>query len=52
MEENGIQHYQVPILANKGEVKVQTCHMAKALRIVLDRTNHPLLIHCNKGKVS
>jgi predicted protein tyrosine phosphatase len=22
-----------------------------ALNIVLDRRNHPLLIHCNKGKV-
>ncbi|KAF2796805.1 hypothetical protein K505DRAFT_156602 [Melanomma pulvis-pyrius CBS 109.77] len=50
MDENGIQHFQVPIPANKGEVKVQACQMSKALRIVLDRTNHPLLIHCNKGK--
>lgn len=22
-----------------------------ALRIILDRRNHPILIHCNKGKV-
>jgi len=23
-----------------------------ALRIILDRRNHPILIHCNKGKVA
>lgn len=25
--------------------------VAEALRVVLDRRNHPVLIHCNKGKV-
>ncbi|KAF2709281.1 hypothetical protein K504DRAFT_379312 [Pleomassaria siparia CBS 279.74] len=50
IEENGIQHFRVHIQANKGAVKVQACQMAKAIRIVLDRSNHPLLIHCNKGK--
>ncbi len=26
--------------------------MQSILRVVLDRQNHPLLIHCNHGKVS
>lgn len=26
--------------------------MGAALKILLDKQNHPLLIHCNKGKVS
>jgi hypothetical protein len=26
--------------------------MKSILRVVLDRRNHPLLIHCNHGKVS
>ncbi|KAF2635846.1 hypothetical protein P280DRAFT_460947 [Massarina eburnea CBS 473.64] len=45
-----IQHFQVHVNANKGGVRVQSCDMNRALNIVLDRTNHPILIHCNKGK--
>lgn len=51
MKSAGIQHFQVHINANKGAVRVQSCDMNRALNIVLDRSNHPLLIHCNKGKV-
>ncbi|KAF2740858.1 hypothetical protein EJ04DRAFT_530984 [Polyplosphaeria fusca] len=50
MAEAGIQHHQVHIPANKGEVKIHKCQILQALNIVLDRTNHPILIHCNKGK--
>lgn len=50
MDHNGIQHFQVHIQANKGEVRVESCAMSRALRLLLDRTNHPILIHCNKGK--
>jgi tyrosine-protein phosphatase SIW14 len=50
MDETGIQHFQVHIKANKGEVRVESCEMSRALRLILDRTNHPILIHCNKGK--
>lgn len=50
MEQAGIQHFQVHIQANKGEVRVESCAMSRALRFMLDRTNHPILIHCNKGK--
>jgi Tyrosine phosphatase family len=51
MAQNGIRHFQVHIPANKGTVCVPQCQMTEALGILLDRSNHPLLIHCNKGKV-
>ena len=53
MNENGIQHFQVGIEPNKNPFVAisQPCHMFAALGMVLDRSNHPLLIHCNKGKV-
>lgn len=50
MDGAGIQHFQVHIRANKGEVRVDSCEMSRALRLIMDRTNHPILIHCNKGK--
>ncbi|KAF2840609.1 protein-tyrosine phosphatase, partial [Patellaria atrata CBS 101060] len=50
MRENGIQHITVHIRANKEEIRIDTCQMAAALGVVLDRSNYPLLIHCNKGK--
>ncbi|KAF2256264.1 tyrosine-protein phosphatase SIW14 [Trematosphaeria pertusa] len=50
MRSAGIQHFQVHINANKGGVRVQSCDMSRALNVVLDRSNHPILIHCNKGK--
>ncbi|KAK7732753.1 tyrosine-protein phosphatase siw14 [Botryosphaeria dothidea] len=48
--ENGIRHYRVHIPANKGRVCITPEAMAQALMVVLDRSNYPLLIHCNKGK--
>jgi tyrosine-protein phosphatase SIW14 len=50
MDSAGIQHFQVHISANKGAVLVDSCAMSRALRLLMDRTNHPILIHCNKGK--
>lgn len=50
MEDAGIQHFHVHIKANKGEVRVDSCEMSRALRLIMDRSNHPILIHCNKGK--
>ncbi|KAF2266625.1 hypothetical protein CC78DRAFT_121044 [Lojkania enalia] len=50
MAQSDIQHFQVHIPANKGEVNIQSIQMSNALRYVLDRSNHPILIHCNKGK--
>ena len=50
MDSAGIQHFQVHISANKGAVLVDSCAMSRALRLLMDRTNHPILVHCNKGK--
>jgi tyrosine-protein phosphatase SIW14 len=50
MKEAGIQHFHAHIKANKGEVRVESCEMSRALRLIMDRTNHPILVHCNKGK--
>ena len=53
MEENHIRHYQIHIPANKdGKINITPETMATALAVVLNRNNHPLLIHCNRGKVS
>lgn len=51
IEKNGIRQFQVHIRANKGEVSITQDTMRDALKIILDRANHPILIHCNKGKV-
>ncbi|KAF2127273.1 tyrosine-protein phosphatase-like protein SIW14 [Dothidotthia symphoricarpi CBS 119687] len=51
MDGAGIQHFHAHIKANKeGKVRVESCEMSRALRLIMDRTNHPILIHCNKGK--
>ncbi|KAB2574886.1 Protein-tyrosine phosphatase SIW14-like protein [Lasiodiplodia theobromae] len=48
--ENGIRHYRVSIPPNKGQVCIPPEAMVQALTVVLNRSNYPLLIHCNKGK--
>ena len=47
----GIRHVTVPIPAHKktGDC-VPVAAMADALRVLRDPKNHPLLVHCNKGK--
>ncbi|KKY14552.1 putative tyrosine-protein phosphatase siw14 [Diplodia seriata] len=50
ISENGIRHYRVHVPANKGQVCIPPEVMVHALMVVLDRSNYPLLIHCNKGK--
>lgn len=53
MNQNGISHFQVPIPAHKDGLDVIPLQsIAEALKIMLDPTLHPLLIHCNKGKVA
>lgn len=52
MVKNGINHIQIPLPANKEVVRMSQCQMSHALGVLLDRGNHPMLIHCNKGKVS
>jgi len=50
MQSNGIRHFSIPLPANKGSVLVDEASVLRILGIVMDRSNHPLLIHCNKGK--
>lgn len=52
VEENGIQHFQVAIEPNKDPfVTISHCSISFALGVLLDKTNYPILVHCNKGKV-
>lgn len=52
MAERGIQHFQIPIPAHKRETdSIPPESIAKVLRLLMDRSYHPILIHCNKGKV-
>ncbi|KAL4938994.1 hypothetical protein BDV06DRAFT_199737 [Aspergillus oleicola] len=51
IKENGINHHVVPFIANKDPaVKTPACVVNVILRIMLNKSNHPMLIHCNKGK--
>ncbi|PYI06656.1 hypothetical protein BO78DRAFT_418568 [Aspergillus sclerotiicarbonarius CBS 121057] len=51
MKENGITHHRILVQANKDpDVKIPDAVMCRILALLLDRGNHPILIHCNKGK--
>jgi tyrosine-protein phosphatase SIW14 len=48
---NGINHHQIPILANKdADVYSDVETINRVLAIMLEPANYPLLLHCNKGK--
>ncbi|KIW12435.1 hypothetical protein PV08_09712 [Exophiala spinifera] len=48
---NGITHYQIPIQANKdADVYSSDETVNKVLNLILDPSNYPMLIHCNKGR--
>ncbi|KAK5944748.1 tyrosine-protein phosphatase siw14 [Knufia obscura] len=48
---NGIVHHQIHIRANKDpDVYTDAATVHRVLEIMLDPSNYPLLIHCNKGK--
>ncbi len=48
--DNGIRHHVFNMKGTKKEdIPIKT--MKSILRLVLDPRNHPLLIHCNHGKV-
>ena len=52
MKKHGIRHFQIPIPAHKDEsVVIPSERIAAALRVLQDSRNHPILVHCNKGKV-
>ncbi|WFD18943.1 protein-tyrosine-phosphatase [Malassezia caprae] len=51
LDENGIRFFQYGIPGNKEPfVQIPGETIAAALTTILDRRNHPMLIHCNKGK--
>jgi protein-tyrosine phosphatase len=48
---NDISHHHIPILANKDpEIYTSDDTVCKVLELMLDSSNYPILIHCNKGK--
>ena len=47
----GIVHHHIPILANKDpEVYTSDEVVYTVLEIMLNQSNYPMMIHCNKGK--
>ncbi|GJN87766.1 hypothetical protein Rhopal_000721-T1 [Rhodotorula paludigena] len=51
LEAEGIQFFQFGIPGNKEPfVSIPEEKIVAALSTILDRRNHPMLIHCNKGK--
>ncbi|MCJ1311723.1 hypothetical protein MMC25_005396 [Agyrium rufum] len=51
LKENGIRHFQIAIPAHKEPSdRIPIQNISKALELMLDCTNHPILVHCNKGK--
>lgn len=51
MRTERIAHHQIQILANKDpDVYTSDEVINKAVKLILDPTNHPILVHCNKGK--
>ena len=53
VEKNGIRQYFIPIPALKSpEQVIETESVVRALRILLEPECRPILVHCNKGKVS
>jgi len=52
LKSEGIQFFQVPIPGNKEPfVVIPDTAIASALETILDKRNHPILVHCNAGKV-
>ncbi|KAI9598861.1 tyrosine phosphatase family-domain-containing protein [Syncephalis fuscata] len=51
MEENGMTLFQFGVAGNKEPfVDIPENVICAALAVLLDRRNHPIVIHCNKGK--
>jgi tyrosine-protein phosphatase SIW14 len=51
LDDNGITFFQFGIPGNKEPfVQIPQDKITAALITILDRRNHPMLIHCNKGK--
>jgi protein tyrosine/serine phosphatase len=51
MAAHGIAHHHIHVLANKEPDRhAPASTLVRILELILDRRNHPILIHCNKGK--
>ncbi|KAI9495724.1 tyrosine phosphatase family-domain-containing protein [Zychaea mexicana] len=51
LEEQGIKFLQFGIAGNKEPfVQIPEDKISAALAAILDKRNHPMLVHCNKGK--
>ena len=50
MRTNGIRHCIIEMQGTK-KVEISEAVMNSIMEVVLDKENHPLLIHCNHGKV-
>src|SRR2546423_1740095 len=51
MHSEGITHHQIHVLANKDPEVYTTDEVVNSIiKLMLDPTNHPILVHCNKGK--
>ncbi|KAE8353924.1 tyrosine phosphatase family-domain-containing protein [Aspergillus coremiiformis] len=51
LRENGIAHFRIVVQANKDPQEKTPDHVINGiLEILLNKANHPILIHCNKGK--
>ena len=52
LDENGIRFFQYGIPGNKEPfVQIPSQTITAALATILDRRNHPMLIHCNKASI-
>lgn len=49
MQSNGINHLVIKMEGTK-KVEIPQSVMNSILEVVLDRQNHPLLLHCNQGR--
>ncbi|KAL4878565.1 tyrosine phosphatase family-domain-containing protein [Aspergillus karnatakaensis] len=51
LKENGITHHRIAFIANKDPlIKTSEVVINQIMEILLNKLNHPILIHCNKGK--
>lgn len=51
VEKEGIEHFRIIVPAHKNPSSIITIDtLLETLKIILNRSNYPLLIHCNKGK--
>ncbi|KAL4889032.1 tyrosine phosphatase family-domain-containing protein [Aspergillus ambiguus] len=51
LKDNGINHFRIKVHPNKDPaIKTSQQTMNDILEILLNKANHPILVHCNKGK--